>query len=83
MPFHQSPPPEGPRSEDAATLPSAAGQYEGLPPNQGMGLGPYEPKSVAAEMPHNNPSDSYGLPSASGQYNYAKASFDANPGRMK
>lgn len=84
MPNFQNPTREGTeKSTDASAAVSATGQYEGLPPNVGMGLGPYEGRSVAAEMPHLHPSTSFGLPSASGQNVYAKASFDANPGRNK
>lgn len=89
MPFHQNPPAEaalagkGLRTPDAATLPTASGQYDGLPPNVGMQLGPFTPKNVSNDMPHRRPSDSYGLPTASGQNPGYPASFDANPGRMK
>lgn len=84
MPNYQMPALEGlEKSTDASAAASQSGQYEGLPPNAGMGLGPFEAKSVAADMPHLHPSDSFGLPTASGQNFYAKPSFDANPGRNK
>lgn len=87
MTFHQNPPAEkaaagkGLRTPDAQTLPSASGQYEGLPPNVGMQLGPFTPKDVSGIMPHKHDAGSFGLPSASGQNPGYPASFDAKGGR--
>lgn len=73
---------------DFDTLPSPSGQNTGIPHKTGPAhpLGPYAPKQVASDMPHNHPhgaGESFGLPTANGQYPHAGKSAGHDPNLPK